>query len=279
MQQKTLILGSTGNVGRRLVETLAAAGEEVVAATRRPEAEARPGVRQVRLDAADGESIEAALEGVDRVFVMSPPGVLAADEYLGLLLDKALARVRKVVVQTADGVQYDEGQPLRKVERRVEESGKAFVFLRPNWFMDNFHTFWAGPIEAAGLIRVPAGEARSAFVDAGDIAAAAAVALRSGAFDGQAFSLTGPEALSYGEAAAVLSRHAGKEIRYAEVGDEEFLGMMTQAGLAEDYARHLVRLFGFVRQGAASQVTDAVEKLTGRKPGRLEEYAARQFGR
>lgn len=90
--------------------------------------------------------------------------------------------------------------------------------------------------------------------------------LRSDAFDHQAFSLSGPESLSYAEAAAVISR---------QVDDSQFLQSLTEAGLPADYAQFLAVLFGFVRQGAASQVADSVKLLTGRDPGTLEEYAAR----
>ncbi len=269
MSKRILVLGSTGNVGKALVEMLRAAGETVVAASRT----AGPGA--VRFDYGDASTFEAALDGVDRVFLMTPPGHFAAHELMGPFLDVVLAGERKVVLLSADGVQFNEQAPLRQVELRIERSGRPFVFLRPNWFMDNFHTFWLAPMRAAGLIPVPAGEARTAFIDARDIAASAAAVLRSDAFDNQAFTLSGPEALTYAEAAAVLSRHAGRTLTYQHVEDEAFVASLTGAGLPADYAGLLVLLFSFVRMGAASQVTDSVKRLTGREAGTLEEYAAR----
>lgn len=269
MSNRILVLGSTGNVGKPLVRLLREAGETVVAASRA----AGPGA--VRFDYGDPATFGPALAGVDRVFVVTPPGHVAADALLGPFLDAALDTVRKVVLLSAEGVQYNDEAPLRRVERRLEGSNRAYVLLRPNWFMDNFHTFWLAPMRAAGVIPVPAGESRTAFIAAEDIAAAAAAALRSEAFDGQAFSLSGPEALTYGEAAAVISRQAERTITYQNVEDAPFIESLRQAGVPGDYAQFLAALFGFVRQGAASQVTDGVKRLTGRDPIPLEEYAAR----
>jgi uncharacterized protein YbjT (DUF2867 family) len=267
MGTKILVLGSTGNVGKALVQLLREAGETVVAGSRA----AGPGA--IRFDYEDSATFGPALDGVDRVFVVTPPGHLAAHELLGPFLDEALQSVRKIVLLTAEGVQYNEEAPLRRVERRLENSGRAYIFLRPTWFMDNFHTFWLAPMRSAGLIPVPAGEARTAFIAAQDIAAAAAAALTSDEFDNQAFSLTGPEALTYAEAAAVISRHAGRTIAYQNVEDAPFIASLVEAGIPGDYAAFLAGLFGFVRQGAASQVTDGVKQLTGRDPITLEAYA------
>lgn len=139
--------------------------------------------------------------------------------------------------------------------------------------MDNFHTFWVGAIKHQSIIPLPAGDSRTAFVDARDIGAAAAVALQSAATDGRAYAVTGGESLTYAEAAAVLSRAAGRTITYAPIDDAAFLEGAKRVGLSEEYARMLTVLFGAVRQGAAAQVTTAVEDLTGRAPRTLEAYA------
>ena len=265
MNNRILVLGATGNVGRILVQTLQTAGETVIAASR----------STTGFDYTSPATFAPALEGVDRVFLVTPPGHFAAADLLAPFLDAAFQSPRKVVMLSADGVQFNDQAPLRQVELRIERSGNPYVFLRPNWFMDNFHTFWLQPVKAAGLIPLPAGEARTAFIDAADIAASAAAALLSNQFDYQAFSLTGPESLTYAEAAAILSRHAGRAIEYRNVEEAEFVASLIQAGMPEDYSGFLAGLFRFVRQGAASQVTGAVKLLTGRDPGTLAEYAAR----
>jgi uncharacterized protein YbjT (DUF2867 family) len=279
MKQRILVLGSTGNVGKPLVQSLLSAGESVVAASRQPApAQLQANLQQVRFDLSDPSTFAPALENVDRVYIVAPPGHFDTYSLLGPFLDAALAAPRKIVLQSADGVQFNDQAPLRRVEMRLEASGHPYVLLRPNWFMDNFHTFWYPPIQAAGVIPLPAADSRSAFIDALDIADAASAALRSNEFDGQAFSLTGPEALTYAEAAEILSRHAGRTIRYQHVEDADFSQAMIAAGLPPDYAGFLTLLMSFVRQGAASQVSDAVQRITGQAPRTLEAYAQRYAG-
>jgi uncharacterized protein YbjT (DUF2867 family) len=275
MSREILVVGATGNVGSAAVSELAKAGHRVRAASRSPGAAASvDGVQAVRFDYGDASTFDAALDGVDTVFLLAPPGDLRSDVLTEAFLDRATKRVRKIVTMSADGVQYADTSPLRKVELRVEQSGVAYVHLRPGWFMQNFHTYWVSTIQADGLIAVPAGSSKTAFIDARDIGATAAAVLLTDAHDGQALSLTGPEALTYEEAAAVLSRAAGRPIRYVNVSDAAFLDGLIAAGMPRDYADHLTVLFSTVRAGAASQVHETVASVLGRQPRTLAAYAA-----
>lgn len=272
--QSVLVLGGTGTVGSSLLTDLAGRGVQAAAATRDPSKLRRvAGVRAVRFDYTDASTFPSALEGVERVFVMLPSGHTVADRLLGPFLETALVRVKRVVTMTAAGVDMDEGIPLRKVERIVERSGVDWTHIRPSWFMQNFHTFWMGSIRTMGSIALPAADARTAFIDARDIAACAAAALVEEGHAGKAYTLTGPEALTYGEAAAILMRETGRRIAYQPVDDETFRGALLMAGLPADYAGFLVTLFGSVRAGFAARVTPDVQRILGR-PGRtLTDYA------
>jgi uncharacterized protein YbjT (DUF2867 family) len=275
MSNRILVVNSTGTVGRPLVQALAQRGESVLAATRTPATfPPTPGVQPVRFDYCDPSTFAPALAGVDRVFLLSPTGHWAAHELLLPFVEQATQdKQRKLVLMTASGAEVDDAIPLRQVERAIERSGSPYVFLRPSWFMDNFHTFWLTPIREAGVIPVPAADGRSGFIDARDIAAAAASALQTNRFDGRAFTLTGPASLTYGEAATILSAATGREIRYVPVDDATFLQSLTAAGVTDEYAQTLIMLFGGVRQGFADQVTADVETLTGQAPRTLAQYA------
>lgn len=124
-----------------------------------------------------------------------------------------------------------------------------------------------------GVLRLPAGDAQTSFIDAGDIAAVAAAALTDAAHRGTAYTLTGPEALTYAEAADVLSQVWGRDISYEAVSDEAARAMFAQAGLDEAYAQMLVGLFQNVRAGHAAPVTEAVEEITGQPPRSLQQFA------
>lgn len=177
----------------------------------------------------------------------------------------------RLVFQSAAGVEASDEIPLRKVERRIERSGRSHAILRPTWFADNFHTFWRAGIVDAGVLSLPAADARTAFIDARDVAASASAALTGDAVG--AHVLTGPHALTYADAARLLSEATGRAIRYEPVSDEAFRAGLVAAGVAADYADLLTGLFGYVRQGAAAAVSDGVRKLTGREPRPFTAYA------
>ncbi len=269
MSAKILVIGATGNVGSHLVKTLVARGEQVRAASR--QAQAIAGAEAVHFDLKDPATIAPAFEGVDRAYVLSPTGELDPVKLLRPVIEEAARRKVKVVLQTALGVDADDNVPLRQVELLLQGSGAPFVILRPNWFSDNFANYWSHDI-ANGAIEVPAGEGKSSFIDTRDIAESAAGALTSNAFNGQAFNLTGPEAHSYAEAAAILSKAYGKAIGYRSITDEAFIAKLTPV-LGQGYAQLLAAIYHPVREGWTAAVTDSVERLAGHAPRSLAQWA------
>ncbi len=270
MSGQILVFAANGNVGQPLVEALLAKGEQVKAASRTGKAVG--GAQGVAIDIDDPSTLAAAFEGVDRVFLLAPTGSLDITGRLLPVVEAAAARKVKVVLMTALGVDADDAIPYRQVELALERSGTPFVILRPNWFADNFQTFWKPGIDH-GVIAVPAADGKTSFIDRRDIAESAAAALTTDRFDGRAFNLTGPEALGYGEAAAILSRVTGKAIAYTPVSDDAFVGILMGAGVPDAYARFLATLFHPVREGWTAGITGDVETLTGHAPRTLETYA------
>lgn len=272
MAGKILVIGATGNIGTPLVAELVKKGERVKAASRSGKAVA--GAESVAFDLADASTFPAAFDGVDRAYVMVPTGYLGVDALLKPLIQFAADRKVKVVLQTVFGVDADDSIPYRQVELFLEKVGTPYVILRPNWFADNFHTFWLVGIKEHGVIGVPADNGKSSFIDVRDIAASAAAALTSDAFNGKAFNLTGPEALSYSDAATLITQAAGKTIAYTPVTDEAFIDILTGAGVPKDYAAFLATIFYPVRQGWTAAVTEDVKTLTGTAPRSLATYVS-----
>ena len=134
--------------------------------------------------------------------------------------------------------------------------------------MGKILTAWAEGIKHTGTIGLPAAEARTSLIDARDIADAATAALRSNRFDGRAFTLTGPEALTFQESATALSKATGRQITCTAIDDETFVTASVAAGVPDDLARYLADLFAVVREGATASTSPAVEELTGHAPGR-----------
>ncbi|WP_326535375.1 NmrA family NAD(P)-binding protein [Pseudorhodoferax sp.] len=269
--QNVLVLGASGTVGSLLVPALVAAGQRVRAASRH--AKAFAGAEAVRFDFADPGTHGPAFDGVDRLYLLMPADNLQVQEYLLPVIATAAARGVKTVLQSVMGVEHEPQNPYRQVELALQRALPSAVVLRPNWFADNFHGLWA-PAVAQGVIALPAGTGASSFVDARDIAACALAALTSTRFDGQAFTLTGPQALDYDAAAALLSQAAGRRIVYQAIDDERFVAGLQDAGVPADHGRMLAGLFAAVRAGATAQVSDAVERMTGRPARSLAQYVA-----
>ena len=231
---KILVLGATGHVGRPLVKDLLARGEA---------REGRLAVGQAgRRRRGRGLRRRSSListrcsRASTALYLLLPTGYVDAKGLLLPIVAAAAARKVKIVFQSVFGVDADDSIPYRQVEIAVEKSGVPYVILRPNWFADNFHIFWKAGIDH-GVIAVPAAEGKSSFIDVRDIAASAAAALTSKRFDGKAFNLTGPAALSYAEAAEILSSVLGRKIAYQPITTEAFVAMLTGAGVPADYAR------------------------------------------
>ncbi len=267
----TLIVGASGTVGNDLASRLAAAGHTLRLATSR----VPTSPQQVQLDLLTHRGLAHAFEGVDRAFLLAPPGHVNQHELLGPLVEQARARnLDKVVLMTAMGANADPSAPLRLVELQLEASGVPFNVIRPNWFMQNFHTFWLAGIRDHGTVFLPTGRAKGSFIDARDISAVAAALLDSHAHDGADFDLTGAEALDHDQVAAILSRAADRPITYEDITPETMLEGLLGAGLPQPYAEFLNVILGYFKAGYAERTTDAVQRLTGRSPITFERYAA-----
>lgn len=266
----TLVIGASGTVGSEVARLLAAQGQSVRRATHGvPRA-----ADQVHLDLLSGEGLSQALQGVDQVFMLCPPGHTNQHVLLKPVIDAAKAQgVRKIVLMSAMGADADDSAPLRQAELHLIASGLAWNIIRPNWFMQNFHTFWLQGIREEGKILLPAGQAKGSFIDARDIAAVAVSLLQRRDLDNRAFDLTGPEALDHDEVAAILSRELGRPIAYEDISPEAMRTRLLAAGLPADYAEFLLLILGFFKAGYAQTVSSAVQDITGAAPRTFEAYA------
>lgn len=266
----TLVTGASGQIGSTLVDLLLAQGQTVRRATSRTPSQAG----EVQLNLATGEGLAAALAGADQLFLMAPPGHADQHELLIPAIDAAKAAgVRKVLLLSAMGANADDNIPLRRAELHLERSGLAWNVIRPNWFMQNFHTFWLHGIQTQGQILLPVGAAKGSFIDTRDIAAVAAKLLSSDAFVNASHDLTGSEALDHTQVAAVLSQATGRTIGYTDIPEDAMRQGLLGAGLPADYAEFLLVILGAFKAGYSERITDNVQRITGRAPIRLVQYA------
>jgi uncharacterized protein YbjT (DUF2867 family) len=277
--QKILVSGGTGNVGSRVVRELRGRGVPVRAFVR--DADRAAGMLGEDVELAVGDfgvpaSIRAALEGVDGVFLAcsnQPRQV----EYENRVTDAAEeAGVRRIVKLSAHGAGI--GSPVAfwdwhaRIEDYLRASGVPSVVLRPTFSMANLFAS-AEAVKHTGKLFAPAGDAGIAMIHPQDVAAVAAVALLEDGHEGRLYTLTGPEAISFGQVAGYLWEALGRRVEYLNVPDEAALQGMVEQGLPEFVAGQIVTVFGILRDGAQVQTTGTVQTLTGQHPSGFAEFA------
>lgn len=267
---KTLILGASGNVGSEIAKILKAKGEEVSLATsRNVEKE-----DQVYLNLATGEGLEDAFKNVDRAFLLAPPGYTNQDELLKPVIDLAKKHgLKKVVLMTAMGADANPESPMRKAELHLEASGLDYNIIRPNWFMQNFNTFWVHGILTSQKIFLPVGDAKGSFIDSRDIASVAAELLFNNTWNNRAFILTGEESLNHDDVASIISEVTGKNITFEDITPEVMRENLLGAGLPTDYTEFLLMILSFFKLGYSASITNSVKEITGKNPISFRQYA------
>jgi uncharacterized protein YbjT (DUF2867 family) len=262
-----LVIGGTGTTGSRVAAALRGQRVAVRVTSRRPTN------GQIHFEWADPHTHADALDGVRSVYLVAPVGVADPAQHVAPFLDLARERgVRRVVLLSSSAV--PEGAPgLGELHRMVRASVPEPTVLRPSWFMQNFlgdHPH-AQSARTDGEIVTATGGGRVAFVDAGDIAAVAAHALSDAEPHVGEYVLTGPEALSYAEAAAVLTEVTGPAVRHRAVGVAELTARFVAAGYPPDFSALLAGLDADIARGVEDRTTSAVQDVTGRLPRSFRE--------
>ncbi len=277
MADRILVTGATGKVGRELVTRLLEQGHSVRAATRNPVA-AREAfdadVEIVEMDYETTATWDAAVQWVDRIFLMPPPYDPDAWSSIGSFLDWAVTMsVSKVVFLSAMDIENVPDSPLLRVERHLLGLGVAWVILRPNLYMQNFSSGWLRHGVCRGEIELCVGDGRVSLVDSRDVSAVAALALGGDTLDGTTSVLTGPEPLSLEAVARTLSDVAGHEIRYVPVTEARVREILAARRMRTPWIDTALALFRSVREGRREAVQPDLHQLLGRPPTPFRTFA------
>ncbi|MEV7602150.1 NAD(P)H-binding protein [Kitasatospora sp. NPDC089797] len=274
----TLVIGATGTTGSRVTARLAARGHRVKAASRR--AAAPDGAEAVRFDWHDPATFEAALSGVDRVYLVPPVGAVEPAGTMLPFLERARAAgVRRAVLLSSSAIPAG-GPATGRVHQALPELFEEWAVLRPSWFMQNFtgdHAH-AQSVRADGLLLTATGEGRVAFVDADDIAAVAVHALTDLRAPDTDLVITGPEALSYTDVAAILGDVTGRAVVHRQLTSEQLVERLTAVAVPAEFAALLAAMDRAIAEGAEDRTTDTVRRLTGRPPRSLRALVERELG-
>jgi uncharacterized protein YbjT (DUF2867 family) len=274
-----LITGATGTVGSEVVRRLSAQGIQVRALTRdlhKVEAIKLPHVQFVQGEFDDPDSIRRACAGVEREFLLSNSTERAEKQqitFAELAQESGVRHIVKLSQLHAD--MNSTGRFLRyhgAVEAAIEAAGVTFTFLRPNLYMQGLLNFRQS-IKEKGAFFAAADEGRVSAVDVRDLADVAVAALTGSQHNDKRYSLTGPEALTFGEMAKQLSAALGRTIEFVDVAPEAMREALVGLGFPAWQADGLLEEFAMYRKGEAADVEAGVIEALNRSPRSFENLA------
>jgi uncharacterized protein YbjT (DUF2867 family) len=267
---RILITSVRGKTGAPLAERLADRGDvEVLGGSSDPSKVTTDGVRPTALSWDDPSGWPAATDGVDAVYIVRPQRP-DAPELVADLVASMPAHTRIVLLseQHADSFAPDSWQ--FRTELAVRESGRSWTVLRPSWFMQVFADprYFRDQV-VAGELPVSSRGAKVAWIDTRDVAAVAERALLEGGHAGRIYELSGPEAVTLPHAAQLLSTALGRPVAHVELTIEEAV-----AGMDGFDRQLMMTAFGRLHAGVNAEVTDTVERVTGRPARTLQTFLA-----
>jgi len=269
-----LITAATGQIGRAIIDHL---GDEpsVRALVRKPTK--LGGVETAVGDFNHPDSLRSALNGVDTLFLAGRDNPDQVEQHTRVLDLARDAGVRRVVKLSAIGARADSPVALMRwhyaIEERLRTSEFEWTFLRPHLFMQNLLRL-AGDVAEKGVIAAPMGTRAFPLVDTRDVSQAAAVVLRDPASHaGQAYALTGPQALNYHEVAAAIGQLVGKDVTYRTRSPQEFRGSLVDAGIPEWRAEDLADISAAYTDDD-NEPADGLHALLGRPATSLKRFLA-----
>jgi uncharacterized protein YbjT (DUF2867 family) len=276
-----VVTGPNGNVGTELVRMLIADGTlPFRLAANTPEKIDRlygPDTPRTRFSFADRATWPATLEGVSTLFLLFPlPHPRTARSWMvPFVRAAAAAGARHIVYVSVPGADRQKLVPHYRVERAIEASGVPYTFLRSAFFSQNLVrdiTTHAVDIATSGEIIVPAGKGLTSFTDSRDVAEVALMVMRNpAAHANQAYVLTGPEALSYHDVAAIMSEELGRPIRYREPSMLRFWRTVGPR-VTWDTLLFMTGVYWLTRTGKNAPLTDTLPRLLGRPARTMRDF-------
>ncbi|MGF6861313.1 uncharacterized protein YbjT (DUF2867 family) [Rhodobacteraceae bacterium MBR-64] len=273
------VFGATGNTGSPLVDTLLAKGAAVRAVTSDPakvENLKAKGCEAVTANFTDPAALERACAGAERIYLVTPAHLDMRRWKANAIAAAKAAGVRHVVLATGLGAspkaKVTFGKWHSETQELLKESGLDWTFVQPTYFMQNM--LWqADTIAKDGVYYDDLG-GPVAWIDARDIADVAAEALTGAGHEGKTYGLTGPEALTGEDIAAMLSEVTGRAITCAPLSVEDSRAAMIAAGMQEEVAAAMVELASIAPKGYLAGVETTVSDVLGRPARRLRDFIA-----
>lgn len=274
-KSKILISAADGKVGQRVLAQLAQKNISVRAGVHNEDKAAalrKSGIEAIVLDFEDRPSVAAALESIDKLFLVTPGSPDQGRFEENLLAEAKKAGLKHIVKMSG---KISEGDTVgfsvwnRAAEKRLAECGIPHTIFRGNYFMQNLFGS-AAQIKNGAFTAGPAAK-RVALIDTRDIAAAAVAALTEEGHAGKIYDLNGPELLDGYAQAAAFSKVLGRAVKYLDMTAEAFTEQLKNFGLPP----WMVEAFGVAAASpeiSGDQSSATIERILRRRPGTLEQF-------
>jgi len=269
---KILVTGATGSNGGAVMQNLVALGVNLRALVHhesKAQAIKDTGVEVVIADYLQPETLDAAFEGVDKIFLVTPWDPDAAK-----MASNAIAAAKRSgnphIVRLSEAspppIDVLRGGVLHaEIDAELEASGLPYTLLRPTYYMQN--TMAAGQsVSSDGMIYMPFKDGKLGMIDIRDVAETAAKVLTEDGHEGKTYVMTGPESIGLDDVANELSNALGKEVKYVNVPLEAARESMIGMGMTEWTAEMFCEYMDNHSKGVSDYTTSEVEELTGHAP-------------
>jgi uncharacterized protein YbjT (DUF2867 family) len=152
-----------------------------------------------------------------------------------------------------------------------------FTILQPSFFAQNFKNYEYENLMERGITFNVAGDGKVGFVDTEDVAKVAAKVLTEEGHSGKTYQLTGPELLSYYDAANILTEVLNKQIVYPNPSEEAYRGALKAGGAPDFISDYMIPVYGMIKNGSVGHLTNDIEEILGEKPTDLKTVLKRDF--
>ncbi|ASM73629.1 MULTISPECIES: SDR family oxidoreductase [Roseobacteraceae] len=263
------VTGATGQLGRLVIADLKAkrGAGEIVALARSPEKAADLGVRVREADYDVPETLAAALDGVDKLLLISGSEIGQRTAQHRAVIDAAKAAGVGHIIYTsllrADTSPMSLAVEHRETEALIKASGLTYTILRNGWYTENYTGSVAGAVQAGALVG-SAGDGRISSAARADYAAAAVAVLTSGDHAGKTYELAGDSAYTLTDLAIEVSAQTGKTVPYQNLPQDEYSKILVSVGLPEGFAAALASFDVDASRGALFHDGKDLSQLIGR---------------
>jgi NAD(P)H dehydrogenase (quinone) len=282
MSAKVLISGATGDTGRAAVRESLTLGLDVRAMAHGSDSRSETlkilGAELVTGDLLEVDTVRAAMKGVGAAYFVWPvkEGLIqAAVNFVQAAKEAGVATVINLSQRSAD--RHSKSWSCRDsfiAEQVFDRSGLQIIHLRPTYFLEWLLYPWQLPFLRQGVLRLPAGKGRHSPIAADDQGRAVAALLRNPTDHvGRTIPLSGPVEMDHEEMAAELTKALGRKITFVDLPIDEYCASIADMGVPPYVVQHLRGAMAHYQNGHMSGSDDNIERLTGRRPMTVAEFA------